>query len=166
MQQYAPINCCWHRCSKQYKSVHCYQRHVITGYLCTVVKLQNSLYFNNTLTVIGIKYCVCLYSSLNHPSCKVHLFCTILNFSSVACLALPHFSTLPHKWHDFPNRITEHKKCFDILCNFYLTHFSFSGEFSEILSLMYVSLHENYPIYLSYINQTWIFLQISENPQI
>ena len=31
--------------------------------------------------------------------------------------------------------------CFDILCNFCLTHLSFSEEFSKILSLMYIGLN-------------------------
>jgi DNA-directed RNA polymerase alpha subunit len=29
--------------------------------------------------------------------------------SSVPCLALPHVSTLSHKWHDFPKNVTEHQ---------------------------------------------------------
>ena len=35
--------------------------------------------------------------------------------SSVVCLAVPHFSILSHKRHDWPDKFFEHKICFDIL---------------------------------------------------
>jgi len=46
---------------------------------------------------------------------------------------------------------------FNFLYNFFLKHFSFSEEFSEILSQMHTGLHVKQPLFLSEFNETWIF---------
>jgi hypothetical protein len=45
--------------------------------------------------------------------------------SYVACLAVPYFSTLSHKRHDFGKIFTEHEKCVLIFSTTFLWHFSF-----------------------------------------
>jgi hypothetical protein len=47
---------------------------------------------------------VCLYSCISHPACNAHA-------PSGACLALPHFSTLYHKLHDYKEKVIEYKMC-------------------------------------------------------
>jgi len=52
---------------------------------------------------------------------------------SVACLAVPHFSTLPYKLQDFRKNDIEHKMCFGFLYNFSPKCFLFQVEVSRIL---------------------------------
>jgi len=48
--------------------------------------------------------------------------------------------------------------CFDFLFKFYLKHFSFYEELSEILSHMYIGIHVKFPLFLSDFKENWIFL--------
>jgi len=52
--------------------------------------------------------------------------------SSVVCLAVLHFSMLPHKWCDFWENVMNIKYVFDFLNNICLIHFSFKAELSEL----------------------------------
>jgi hypothetical protein len=48
--------------------------------------------------------------------------------------------------------------CFYFLYNFCLEHFSFYKESNKILSQMYICLHVTYQLFLSFFNETCIFL--------
>jgi hypothetical protein len=45
---------------------------------------------------------------------------------TVACLAVPYFSTLPHKWQDFQKKVTEHKLCVLIFSVTFVSNISHS----------------------------------------
>jgi hypothetical protein len=66
---------------------------------------------------------VCPYPYLS----SMQSTCVLLQMlSSVACLALPYFSTLSHKQHNFwKKKIIQYKMCFDFLYNYCLKLFSF-----------------------------------------
>ena len=96
---------------------------------------------------ISIKYyeCVCLCSRLSYPACKSHLLCFIL--SSVACLAVPYFSTVSCK---------QHVKCVLIFSTDLSETPSFWEEFREVI--MYIVLHVKYPTFLSDFGKNLYFL--------
>jgi len=48
--------------------------------------------------------------------------------------------------------------CVSIFCTrFFLNHFLFQEELSEIWSKMFRGIHVKYPLFLSDFNETWIF---------
>ena len=94
--------------------------------------------------------------SFSHTARRVHepYYIVICGLSS--CITIFHvvsYITI------FGNKVAEHKMCFDLLSKFFffLKHFSFSEEFSEVLLLTHIALHENYPLLLSDFNEAWNF---------
>jgi hypothetical protein len=78
--------------------------------------------------------------------------------SSVACLALSHFSTLSQKGTIFGETILLNIRCvFWFLYIVCPNRFSFQEDLSEISSETYKGLHLEYPLFLSDFNGTWIF---------
>jgi hypothetical protein len=62
---------------------------------------------------------VCILDLVTQHAKRMHRI-----MSSAACLALPYFSILSHKRHDFREKVFQHKM-YVFLYNFYLKHFSF-----------------------------------------
>jgi hypothetical protein len=85
--------------------------------------------------------------------------------SSVTCLAVPYFSSLSHKRHDFLKKVIEYKMCVLILSTTFVWDISHSEENSARYYRKYTkSLHVKCPLFLSDFNEIWIisrdFLEI------
>jgi hypothetical protein len=81
-------------------------------------------------------HCVSAALVIQHAKHTRHIV-----LSSVACLALPYFSTLPH-YNDFMEKVTQHRTCVSIFSTTFVRNISHSK--SEILSEMNIGLREKY----------------------
>ena len=66
----------------------------------------------------------CVFCSLCYPARNAHAPSYVV--SSVACSALPYFSTVSHKRHDIREKATEHKMCILIFCTVFVSNISHS----------------------------------------
>ena len=76
--------------------------------------------------------------------------------SSVACPALPYFSTLHQKQHDFQQGVIKHKMWVFIFPTTSETFLILRVTHRDIIINVHV-LHLKYPSFLSYFNENWIF---------
>jgi hypothetical protein len=77
--------------------------------------------------------------------------------SSVASLALPYFSTLSHKWHDFRKKVIEYEMCVLNFLKILSKNVSLTEKFSKAPLRMYIGLHVQFAPFLPDFNKTLIF---------
>jgi len=106
------------------------------------------------LTLLG---CVCILALVMW---HVNWTFSVPHYNAIlVCLALPYFSTLSHKQHNFWKKIMEHKIRLLISSTIFVWNISILwDEFSEVLPEMATDFHVKYPLFLSDFNQGWIFL--------
>jgi ABC-type sugar transport system permease subunit len=102
-----------------YKSLHSFSDSIL---LWNIIRDQSELINCETICIKYYK-CVCLYSCVSHPVCKVHLFYAAL--SHVAYLVLPFFLHYLINSIIFGKKSIEHNMCFDFLYNVCLQPFSY-----------------------------------------
>ena len=111
-----PFNCCWHRCScQQYRSFQCCHVITVVGLFCSLqsYKIFGTIVNNISLNITNVFLHSCL---ITHYAKRMHS----IILSSVLCLAVSYFYTLPHKLLDFRETIFSIK--FEIL---FSLHFLF-----------------------------------------
>jgi hypothetical protein len=80
-----------------------------------------------------------------------------ITLTLVAYPALPYFSTLSHKRHNFLENATKQEICVVIFSTTFASNISRSKNNWVILSYMYIGLHVTYPLFLPEFNKNWLF---------
>jgi hypothetical protein len=126
------------------------------GNVCITLRhLSKTSYCGKATTITySVCVCVCVRAPLviQHANCIRHII-----LSSVACLAVPYFSTLSHKWHGFWEKSHwTYNVCFDFFLKLLSeTFLIIRGIQWGIINVRTSSCEE--PIILVRFNQTWPF---------
>ena len=83
--------------------------------------------------------------------------CASTILSSMAWPALWYFSILSHKWHNFRKKVIEHKMRVLIFSIIFICKIFHSKKNWMRYGHKCTCLHVKYPLFLSGINETWIF---------
>jgi len=74
----------------------------------------------------------------------------------VACPAIPHFSTLSRKRHNFREKVIEHKMCVLMFCTILFETFFHSKNWASYDPICISVFTAKYPFFLLDFNETWI----------
>ena len=112
---------------------------------------------NNKCYVLWV--CVC---SLRYPACNAHgPYCHLWR------LALPYFSTLSHKQHDFRKKVLNMKSVLWFSLKIWPETFSILRRTEREMIKIYIGLHIKYRLLLSDFNENFNFrCKISKNSHI
>ena len=92
--------------------------------------------------------------NLSYPACKAH----VPNYSHMAYVDLPCFTTLSHKQHNFHKIVTEHKMHVSIFSITFVSNISHCKKKFARYYHKCTCLHVKYPLFLSDFNESSIVL--------
>jgi hypothetical protein len=82
--------------------------------------------------------------------------CAYAILSSVACFAVRCFPTLSHNRNDFRKKFSEHKMRVSIFSATFVWNILHSKKnWERCKSKLLIGLHVNFPLFLSYSNESW-----------